>query len=207
MPPISAVATAARESARVQGRFGVQVKAEADLGSLPEAPPAMDLEQAMEWWFEDGSYNIATAAVDLVGGCGDDWEGWGPLEPDASEFKRGLVDESCAAASALLAAAERFDHPVSHGTGRMLDLAVGSVYRVPLLATSEDSETVDDFAQASSEDGVGEVWDFPSGACGVRLSCTATGAEWVITGDYRVADRHVDERGVPHTVFVPVDGQ
>ena len=199
---MSLTADAAREAARTPtGQFGAQLREEPAVDLLPTAPgeDLMPVEEAADWWYEDGSYAIASGAVDLLGDC-PDWEGWN-LPPDANEFRRELVVDSRRAAAALLAAAAPFDHAVSHGTGRAPDIAVGDIYRIPLVATSDDVETAEHFAVANSEDGAGAMWDFPSGATGVRIN----DSEWAVTGRYRLADRYVDAEGVEHYQLVPAD--
>lgn len=194
-------ADASRENARTpDGRFGPQATLEATAVDLVE--PA-DVDEALEWWFEDGSFAITTAAVDRIGGCDEGWQGWGDKGTSNNVHVREIVAESKAAAAAILDACEPFDRHVSHGTSGGVEAEIGEVIRIPLMSTSEDEETAAHFAQSGSENGVGAVWEFPQGAVGVRVPLTQYEVEWVVTGDYRYTDRYTDGDGVEHYVLVP----
>lgn len=186
----STSAVTSRESAREpSGRFGVQAMPESldvDLVEVPRLEPTMDLDEATEWWFEDGSFEITCAAAGQL-----DVDGWekNTLGPNASAIALERAADAERAAAAMLGACAPFDHQVRHGTGARHHGSVGDHITFPLAATTPDGDTAAYFAESRSEDGIGFVYTFTDGANGVQVNAS----EWVVTGTYRVTDERTED--------------
>lgn len=173
MNHMTAIQAAQQANRTGDGRYATKVAVAVNIELVDVA-----FDDAVEWWYADGSYEITSAAATIL---------------DTDDYDQGSPSlDALAAAAHLIDAAETIGEPVRHGRGDVNGYQVGEIVDVPLMSTTNDYETAEYFAESRSEDGEGGYFDFVD-ARGVRINSN----EYAVTGRYIVTGTGYADDGRP----------